>query len=361
MIFDTFQFKNLKLSNRLVRSAIHAADATDDGLATVESANILLAVADNGPGLIMTGHAFVSKDGKGNRKQLGVYSDVCIHGLTDVAKNIHQKTTSKIFLQLAHAGAQTSEGITGVTPIGPSEIKENSITLCRSMNEDDINRIILAFTQAARRAWEAGFDGIQIHAAHGYLLSEFLSPHFNQRGDQFGGSNLNRSRFLCLIVEQIRNFVSKNYPIIVKINSEDFWNDGLQVKDMIEIVGYLIKAGIDGIELSGGTKDSDPAIERKHDPQSVEEQFYYRDAARLLRSKYSIPLIAMGGIRELSVAESIIQNNEADWVSMGRPFVCEPHLVKRWQEGDTSRAKCTSCNACFRPLVVGKLLKCLKK
>ncbi|MDD4202683.1 MAG: NADH:flavin oxidoreductase [Candidatus Omnitrophica bacterium] len=356
--FEPYVLNGLTLQNRFVRSATHTGFATDEGIATEKNKDILFTLAENNVGLIITGYMYISKDGKGARGQLSIDRDETIKELFEITHYIHKYTRTKIFAQIAHCGAQTTENITGQTPIAPSQISHNNTIIAREMQAKDIEQIIEHFSDSAIRAKEAAFDGIQIHAAHGYLLSEFLSGHFNKRTDMFGQNNKGRARIISIILEHVRKKVGTKFPILLKINSEDFLQDGLHQEDCLEILGYIIPCGIDGVEISGGTMNSDPLPIRKEDNTKESSQFYYRDFCEKFRKKFSIPLIAMGGIRGISEAERILGTDQADLIGMSRPFICEPDIIKRWEKGDPLRAKCISCNKCFRPLLVGKGLNC---
>jgi 2,4-dienoyl-CoA reductase-like NADH-dependent reductase (Old Yellow Enzyme family) len=291
----------------------------------------------------------VSKEGKGSIGQIGIYDDTCIKELFEITRYIHKHTESKIFAQLIHCGIQGSQKIAGYPLKGPNE-----------MVHTDIEQLVDDFAQAAMRAKAAGFDGVQIHAAHGYLLSEFLSPFFNNRDDAYGQTNKQRVQIVVDILDHVRKKVGSKYPILLKLNSDDYLDDGLNNEDCLEMLQYLDKTSVDCIEISGGTMSSKPSPVRSGDPKTEDDQWYYREFARTLKSKFAIPLIAMGGIRDVAVAEKILENNEADLIGLSRPLICEPDIIKRWKDGDVSRVKCISCNKCFRPLLVGKGLSCVQ-
>lgn len=210
------------------------------------------------------------------------------------------------------------------------------------------------------RAKKAGFDGVQIHAAHGYLLSQFLSPFFNKRKDAYGGNIENRARLVLEILKNIRASVGHDFPVLIKINSEDFLDGGLTVDDMLHVAAFLEQVDIDAIELSGGTAYSGKRIQaRIVKIDTKEKEVFYRAAAKRYKERIRVPLMVVGGIRSYEVAERLVEKGMADYISMCRPFIREPQLVNRWKQGDTSKAKCLSDNLCFKPLREGKGIYCV--
>jgi 2,4-dienoyl-CoA reductase-like NADH-dependent reductase (Old Yellow Enzyme family) len=229
------------------------------------------------------------------------------------------------------------------------------------MTPKEIEQTIQSFVSAAARSQQAGFDGVQLHVAHGYLLSQFLSPYFNKRTDEYGGSVENRARIVLAILERTKVALGATFPVLVKMNSDDFIDGGLTVEEMLRISEMLESAGIDGIELSGGTMDA----ASRHSPvrrgrlKSDEQETYYREAARQYKERIGVPLLLVGGIRSYTVAEDLIQKGMADFISMSRPLIREPHLVARWKSGDREKSACRSCNLCYKPIRDGVGMYCV--
>jgi 2,4-dienoyl-CoA reductase-like NADH-dependent reductase (Old Yellow Enzyme family) len=218
------------------------------------------------------------------------------------------------------------------------------------MTAGEIKNAVGWFVDAARRVKAAGFDGVQIHAAHGYLVSAFLSPYYNRREDEYGGSFENRLRFFLEILRGIRDEVGRDYPITTKMNSEDQVEGGLTREMMADVALVLEENGIDAIELSIGS-NTDKAVPTVSspgvDPKTPGKEGYFKEAARIYKKKVkNTPLILVGGFRSLEGSELALKEGVADFISLSRPLVREPGLVKRWQDGDTKRAKCVSCNLC---------------
>ncbi len=224
---------------------------------------------------------------------------------------------------------------------------------------EEIRDIVEAFGRAAYRSKEADFDGVQIHAAHGYLLSQFLSPFFNRRKDVYGGSVENRARILLEVLERVKTNVGPEFPILVKMNSQDFLKDGLTLEDSLIVGAILQEGGIDGIELSGGTFISGKLIPSRNNIKSEEDEAYFKDAAKAFKEKIDMPLILVGGIRSFQLAEQLIGKGYADYISMSRPLICEPNLIKRWKSGDLRRAKCISDNKCLMSARSGEGIRCV--
>jgi 2,4-dienoyl-CoA reductase-like NADH-dependent reductase (Old Yellow Enzyme family) len=315
-------------------------------------------LAAGGVGLIISGHAFVSREGQAGPWQLGIYSDELIAPLKQMTAAVHAKS-SKIVLQLAHAGCRAPFGLTGLQPLGPSDTMDKDKNVCKEMTRDDIQKTVQRFAEGAARAQTSGFDGVQIHAAHGYLLSQFLSPFYNKRRDGYGGSIENRARIVLEVLNAIRAKVGERFPIMIKMNSEDFVESGLRVAEMVQVAAMLAKTGIDAIELSGGTAASGKFIPvRPGKIGSEENEVYYRDAAAQYKAAVKVPLILVGGVRSYNVAEKIVKTGLADYVALCRPLIREPGLVKRWQSGDRSRSTCLSDNMCFKPITAGEGVYC---
>lgn len=357
MLFETNYIGNCEIKNRFIRSATFEGMATQDGLNTDPLNDKMRELAKGEVGMIISGHAYVSAEGRAGNLQLAVDRDDCLDGLKSMAETVHN-AGSKIFLQLAHAGGQA---IVNETAIGPSAFSSSEKTApCREMTVEDIKNTAENFAAAALRAKNSGFDGVQIHSAHGYLLSQFLSPYYNKRTDEYGGSLANRARFLLETLGLIRQNVDESFPVIIKINSEDFLENGFTAQECLQVCAMLEKAGLDGVEFSGGTFNTPPEFStaRKGDIKPGQDAYYTKNALEF-KKKINIPLILVGGIRYYEQAESLIEKGITDFISLCRPLIREPDLVKRWHAGDRHKAECISCNLCFRPALTGKGLYCV--
>lgn len=358
-LFNKTAIKSMELSNRFVRSATWEGMAGTDGSCTQGLIDVTAALAAGGVGLVITGHAYVSPEGQAGPWQIGVHIDEMLPGLTRLTAAVHQ-TGGKVALQLAHAGCYGFASDTGIEAVGPSPAISEITPSCRELTPEEIGVICAAFGKAAGRAKAAGFDAVQIHSAHGYLLSEFLSPFFNRRNDQYGGSIENRARIVLEVFQSVRDAVGEDYPVLIKLNSQDFIDGGFSVDDMLAVATLLEKAGIDAIEMSGGTLylSGDFSAIRTGVMAKPEQEVYYRDAARRFKAALSVPLLLVGGIRSFDVAEALVDDGTADYISLCRPLIREPGLINRWRSADKRKAGCLSENACFEPLMKGEGLGC---
>jgi 2,4-dienoyl-CoA reductase-like NADH-dependent reductase (Old Yellow Enzyme family) len=358
-LIERTQIRGLKFANRFIRSATWEGLAAENGGCTPELVDRMVELARGCVGLIVTGHTYVHPAGQATPYQLGVDNDARIDGLREMTEAVHQEG-GRIMMQLAHGGLRSDPQLTNTTPIGPSTGEGLIKSPGKKMTAAGIHQVVTSFGQAAQRAKAAGFDGIQIHAAHGYLLSQFLSPAFNQRGDEYGGTMENRVRIILEVLQKIRQAVGRNYPILIKVNSEDFLNNGLSVGDFLEAGGILETAGIDAIEVSGGTPLSGRLVPFRKEITFDRDQAYFRKAARALKKMRKVPVILVGGIRSYLLAERLVAEGVMDYIAMSRPFIREPMLIKRWQSGDLRKATCISCNGCFGPARSGRGIFCVQ-
>jgi 2,4-dienoyl-CoA reductase-like NADH-dependent reductase (Old Yellow Enzyme family) len=357
-LFEHSTINGMKLANRFVRSATWEGMAADDGACTPKLIDLMAALAKGGLGLVISSHAYVCPEGQAGPWQIGVYNDALAPGLEAMAKAVHDNG-GKIVIQLAHAGYFANAKLTGQMPMAPSNVAGFSKSPRKEMTVEDIRDVVKAYGAAAKRAQNAGFDGVQIHAAHGYLLSQFLSPAFNRRNDAYGGDIRNRARALVEVLQQIRQAVGREYPVLVKMNCRDFIENGLEAEDSLEVGAMLEAEGIDAIELSGGVLVGGKLSPSRMGIKSEEKEAYFQDDARAFKEKLGVPLILVGGNRSFQVAERLIKEGCADYISMSRPFIREPGLVNRWRAGDLKPATCKSDNQCFGPAMKGQGIYCL--
>jgi len=359
-VFKSAVINGMSLANRFVRSATWEGMATDDGYCSPELTQLLVRLARGNVGLIISSHSNISPTGLAGIRQVGVWSDDFIPQLTELTRQIHE-ASGKIVMQLNHAGNRTATELTNTIPMGPTAFKNSDGTVSRTMEKQDIDTVVEQFTAAAHRVQQAGFDGVQIHAAHGYLLSSFLSPYFNKRTDEYGGNAVNRARFLLEVLQAVRAAVGNNFPVLVKMNAADFLPGGLTAEDMVTTALLLEKASVDAIELSGGTPLSEKCIPFRSGKHLPEREGYYREEARQYKEKVTVPLILVGGFRSLAVSEKFLQEGICDFIALCRPLIREPELIRRWQEGNTAPSECISDNRCFVPIRNGQGLYCFTK
>jgi len=358
-VFDRTVVNGLVLSNRFVRSATWEGLAAPGGYGTEELGRLWRRLARGNVGLIITGHAYVSPEGQAAPAQLGIHTDGHVPSLKEMVDQVHT-AGGKIAVQVSHGGRYGLK-LPSAVRIGPSTLESKGEVQCKEMTEEEIHKAVTQFAAAARRAKAASFDAIQIHAAHSYLLSEFLSPFFNKRTDAYGGPVSQRAAFLLEVVRAVRKEVGEKFPVLVKLNSQDFLEGGFTVEEMLEVAFLLGDASVDAIEMSGGHHVEGifgqffPA--RKGRPKG-EEKPYYLDEARRYKEKVQAPLMLVGGIRSLEWARRVVSEGIADYVSLCRPLIREPGLIDRWKSGDTAKSACVSDNDCFNPALKGEGVCC---
>jgi 2,4-dienoyl-CoA reductase-like NADH-dependent reductase (Old Yellow Enzyme family) len=300
--------------------------------------DLVAKLADGGVGLIITGHAFVHQQGWHQPWQLGIHTDQFIPGLKATTDAVHEKG-GKILVQLGYGGAYLSK---------------SRVT---KMTVQDLQEVFEAFGQAASRAKEAGFDGVQLFAAHGFFLSQMLCPRYNERTDAYGGDIHNRARALMEVLQSVREAVGPAYPVLVKLNAQDFVENGLTLEDSVRLGIMLQEGGIDAIELSGGLLNNPNLMREKI--RSEEDEAYFKEEARAFKERIQVPLILVGGIRSYNVAKQLVEEGTVDYVSMCRPFIREPDLINRWKSGDRRKAACISCNNCIEQAKKGEGISCV--
>lgn len=347
MLFEPYNLAGIKLKNRIVRSATYEKRADIDGFVTDSIIEFYSDIVKGGAGLIITGNVLVHVSGRSVPNMLCIHNDHYIEKLKLLTGAVHA-LGGKIFIQLVHGGRQCfSSLLGGQPPIAPSAVYDPSTKITPSeMSNEEIWEIIDAFGHSARRALEAGFDGIQIHGAHGYLINEFLSPHTNRRDDYWGGDDERRFHFIEEIYELMRKEIGYSVPIIIKMNADDFVERGLTPYDSLKIALRLQGLGMQAVEVSGGMYESGNKTVRLN-IKSPEQEAYFRESAALFKQEMNIPIILVGGIRSKAVAEDILQRKEADLIALARPLVREPDLPLKFEQGK-EKADCISCNGCMK-------------
>lgn len=376
-LFEKTKIKGMELKNRLVRSATHEAMADDEGFPTDRLFKLYERLSKGGVGLIITGYTYVSRDGK-FKAMLGIDTDEHIPKYKELVNSVHQNG-AKIAMQINHCGRQTTEEMTGTQPIAPSAVFDKSLfVMPREMTETDIERIIEAFAQSARRVKESGFDAVQLHGAHGYLISQFLCPHTNRRQDKWGGTIENRMRFVTEIYKRTRKSVGDDYPILIKISAYDHMKNGLKPEEGIVMACKLAELGFDGIEVSCGIGEDGGSTLRGDIPFDVildewdiykEKGFlfrfmmrkfgnklmkpipfaqgYNRETARIIKQKVNIPIFVVGGMVDPTFMEEAIQSGEADYISLCRALITDPKFPNKIKKGSREISRCIHCNLCL--------------
>lgn len=379
MLFSETKISGINVKNRIMRSATHDGLADKNGAPSDKLIKKYEHLAQNEIGCIITGYAAVSKNGVSPYPgMLKIYNDDVIDKYKELTDAVHRLGTP-VVLQIAHCGRQTSSKAIGMPKVAPSDVLHTFYPdKAKELTENEIYCIIDYFISAAVRTEKAGFDGVQLHGGHGYLLHDFLSPYGNRRKDNWGGSLENRCRIVELIIRGIKE--KTNLPVWIKLSAEDNRKNGMNLQSSVEICRRLEAVGCDAIEVSCGTvQDGMNTMRSKLMP--MDAVFRYREpcasfpkllnkialpAANLInplirqpkplenfnvgnaseiKKNVSIPIIVVGGIHKVSDMEKILTKGKADFISMCRPFICEPDLAAKLKNGQ-AEAKCIMCNFC---------------
>jgi len=384
ILFEPSSIGRMALKNRMVRSAFMENMATPEGMPTDDTLHTYERLARGGVGLIISGMAYVNRLGKGQPLQHGAHIDAMIPAWRRITDSVHE-LGGKIAMQIVHCGRQANpKALDGQQSLAPSASPGLFyLTMSRSMTGDEIRQTIQDFGDAAARVREAGFDAVQVHAAHGYLVSSFLSPLTNRRRDEWGGDAERRFRFPSEIYQSVRRAVGPDFPVLYKMNAKDFTCIGLTPAESFPAVRRLADMGLDALELSGGIfemglqtsrggvpsdlicLDRTPLVRRSLTAAFKLQEFfipfkeaYFLPFAQELKPTLKIPLILVGGIRTPETAEQILESGAADFVSMARPLVREPDLPNKWLSGRRTAAQCVSCNRCLGEEDKGNKAKC---
>jgi 2,4-dienoyl-CoA reductase-like NADH-dependent reductase (Old Yellow Enzyme family) len=348
-MFEETSIHGMKMRNRIVRSATWEGMCESDGRPTQKLIDCYEDLARGGVGLIISGYTFVRPDGKGLPGKMGIHTDDFEKNFKQMTHDVHA-AGGTIAIQLVHAGGQTNAKNAGRQPLAPSAIKVDQFPeIPAELSIDDICDIVIAFGAGARRAKAWGFDAVQLHGAHGFLINQFLSPLTNRRTDNYGGSIENRSRFLLEVYHKVRRTVGDNYPVLIKLNAADNLDGGLDIDDAMYAARELSRAGIDAIEVSAGTPASGSKTAAREKINAPEKEAYNLRPALEIKKQVICPVMVVGGFRSCEVIEKTLEDNDISYISMARPFIREPGLVNRWLQGDRKPAKCISCNSCFKP------------
>lgn len=338
IVFSEMQYNQMPVKNRLVRSATFELATTSDGGLTEEYLTIHHTLAKGGVGMIITGITGIAKEGRvmpGMAYTMHPDYEKMLH---KDAKNVESEG-AKLIVQLCHCGMLSHPSCGKV--LAPS-----AMGAAEAMSRVEIDNVVEQYVVAAKVCERAGAHGVQIHAAHGFLLNQFLSPHFNQREDEYGGSIDNRCRLLCRIVKAVKEAISSSFAVLVKINQSDKMKGGMIFEEAIKVAKKLDESHVDGIEISCGLigrKEGAPnrVITRK------EEEGYNFEAACRIAENVNAPIFVVGGFRTFLDIESCLQKSKVKGISLCRPLICEPDLTKKWRVDTTYQPRCKSCNQCF--------------
>jgi 2,4-dienoyl-CoA reductase-like NADH-dependent reductase (Old Yellow Enzyme family) len=383
-LFTPITIGKLAIAGRLIKTATAETCATDDGFVTPELIAFYVLLAKGGTPLIITGNLYVGLDGKSAPLQVGADHDDKIPGLKRLTDAVHAHG-SKMFAQLNHCGRQVVPRFAGLAEAVSASAKTEIVTGTRprALTIAEIERLVARYADAAERCQRAGFDGVQIHAANGYLMSQFLTPYTNRRTDAYGGSLAGRTRLLREVLRAIKSRTGPDFPVIVKMNGSDYLplRPGLTTPELAEIATILERAGADAIEVSVGHYESGfpmvrgtfwhclrnmvqgsmshlgflrrwffrlfwPALALVFNLIWTRREGFNLRYTRAFKPKLSIPVIAVGGFLTGEAMEAALRRGECDIVSAGRAFIADPFLYRHLRDGEPG-PRCVACNACI--------------
>jgi 2,4-dienoyl-CoA reductase-like NADH-dependent reductase (Old Yellow Enzyme family) len=314
-LFSAFSVRGLSLRNRIVMPPMANNLATDLGEVTDQLVQHYERRAGS-VGLIIVEHAYAVPGGRINRNQLGIYDDRLVPGLARLATAIHA-AGGVACIQITHGGSAAASRVTGEAPVAPSPVPNPAGgETPRELGAEELKSLILAFGQAARRAKAAGFDAVEVHGAHGYLLNQFYSPLTNRRQDAYGGSREGRFAFLQAVVKEVRSVVGPDYPVFFRLGADDRLPGGLTVEDAVWAAPRLAEAGVDLLDLSGGFSGSRPP--------DLKGQGYFAYLSEPVKRVSPVPVLVTGGITDPAAAEALLAEGKADLIGVGRGLLADP-------------------------------------
>jgi 2,4-dienoyl-CoA reductase-like NADH-dependent reductase (Old Yellow Enzyme family)/thioredoxin reductase len=355
-LFSPFNIKNLSLKNRIVMPALASFLVGGDGGISDATVEHYRRRAAGGPAMVIMEACAVSPEGVVSTHQSVIYDDRFTEGLARIAKAMKEEGAVPA-VQIHHGGRQTSVKVINRKPLAPSPLPCPTIRgEVEPLSIDGIQRLVQKFGDAAQRAHQAGFELIEIHGAHGYLVNQFLSQFSNIREDEYGRDIAGRTRFAKEIVEEVRKRLGSDFPISFKISAEEYVDSGLTTKESIEILKILVKAGIDIVQVSAG---NDVTAEWICQPMFMEKGCLVNSASQVKKA-LDIPVMAVGRINEPHIANEIIKKKKADLVCIGRGLLADPEMPKKAMEGRLDEIRtCIACNTCMQSIFKKGRIECL--
>ncbi|MDI6830363.1 MAG: NADH:flavin oxidoreductase [Actinomycetota bacterium] len=387
VLFTPGRIGEVEIRNRFVHAATYESMAEEDGRVSEMLLRRYARLAREELGLIIPGIMIVHPLGDVPGRAIGIHDDAMVPGLKKLVDTVHDGG-AKIFFQLLHAGAQTNRQAIGRPPLAPSRTGINPMYLnrARAMSEDEIREAVRAFGAAARRASEAGADGVHVAASGGYLLNEFLSPYFNRRRDEWGGTDEKRFRLVREVLLEVRRNLMPGMAMTVKLTANDYTpGEGMTAPLAARYAAWMAELGMDALEIASGCttysgwhiwRGGVPVRELVRDLPAwqkpaawvafrrmvgkfdFEEGYNLRDAEVIRAAIGDVPFILVGGLRRLAHMEEVVESGRADFVALSRPLVREPSLVRKFREGSADASSCISCNRCFAEIVHRRPLRC---
>jgi 2,4-dienoyl-CoA reductase-like NADH-dependent reductase (Old Yellow Enzyme family) len=352
---------SVEIKNRIVMPPMTTRTADADGFVTDDTIAYYMARVRGGVGLITIEMASPERAGRHRRRELGIHDDCFLPGLRRLVAAIH-RGGAKASIQLGHAGGHTRADICGEMPVAPSAIPHpvfevtQETVVPEAMSRERIAVTTGAFANAAVRARAAGFDCVEIHAAHGYLISQFLTPFENRRTDEYGGSLANRARFGLDILRAVKAVLG-DMPVIYRLSVDDYFAEGLSFAEGRQVGIWAAEAGADALHIAAGHYRSRPSAERMIPPMAYPEATFL-DYAAAIRKAVPVPVIAVGRLGDPARASEAVESGKADFIALGRTLIAEPDWVEKLRRGEPAR-RCLACNTCVNEMRGGAQLRCV--
>jgi 2,4-dienoyl-CoA reductase-like NADH-dependent reductase (Old Yellow Enzyme family) len=360
-LFSLGRIGGVEVSNRIVMPAMTTRLADAEGRVTEAMIAYYLARARGGAGLVTVELSAPERAGKHRHHELGIHDDRFVPGLRRLVAALHE-AGSKVSIQLGHGGGHTRKDISGEDPIAPSAIPHSvfeitqSVVVPQEMSRARIEQTTRAHVAAAARAEAAGFDMVELHAAHGYLISQFLCPAENRRQDDYGGSLDNRARFGLDILRRIKAEVP-GFPVVFRMNGDDYMPDGMTAEEAPQVAVWAAQAGADALHIAGGHYRSQPDASIMIPPMARPEATFLDHAARV-KARVDAPVIAVGRLGDPDVAAGVIESGKADFVALGRGLLADPDWARKVR-ADRAVRRCLACNTCINEMRGGAGIGCL--
>jgi 2,4-dienoyl-CoA reductase-like NADH-dependent reductase (Old Yellow Enzyme family) len=362
-LFEPIQIRGVEIPNRIVMPAMTTRLAMPDGTVTPELIEYYLARAKGGTGLITVEMGSPEPRGRHRAQEIGLYDDRFLPGLRELTSRL-KATGARTAVQIGHAGGHTRQDVTGEPPVAPSALPhvvhevDTRAVLPEALTREGIRTVVRSFAEAAERMKRAGFDLVELHGAHGYLIAQFLSPLDNHRTDEYGGALRNRARFAIEVVEACRERVG-DFPLIFRFSADEYAPGGVTLDEAKELSRWLVKAGVDALHVSAGCYRSLPSGAIMTPPMGCPEGLFLH-LARAIKAVVDVPVIAVGRLHDPELAERVVAEGQADLVALGRQLIADPEWPRKVREGRLEKIRpCISCNTCVDSMRDGRRISCL--
>ena len=362
-LFDPIEIRGVRIRNRIVMPPMTTRQAAADGSVTKELIAYYMARAEGGTGLITVEMAAPDPAGRHRAGELGITEERFVSGLSSLTTQLHHAGAA-VAIQIGHAGGHTRRDVTGHPPVAPSAIphvvqeQDTRTIVPEALTHDGIRSVVTAFATAAERAKRAGFDVVELHGAHGYLIAQFLSPLDNHRTDQYGGSLANRARFAVEVVQACRQRVG-DFPLGFRLSADEFAPGGVTLEEAKEVCRWLVEAGADVLHVSGGCYRSVPSAAIIAPPMNYPEGLFLPLAAAI-KKVVKVPVIAVGRLHDPALAARAVEEGHADMVALGRQLIADPEWARKVEEKRPEEIRpCIACNTCIDGMREGSKIRCL--